>query len=210
MKIDLHTHSIYSKDGLDSPRLMIKYAKKKKLDMLAITDHNTLLGSIVAKKIDPEFIVSGYEISTKDGDIIALGVDEYIESYLSAEETIERIHEVGGIAVAVHPYALFRRGVGNLITKLPFDAVEVMNGCDILGLSNRRTKKVLSSVGMHNWVAGTDAHSADSVGYTYTVVEANNEDEVLHEIKRGKTCIGGRTVPFSRIISMLRRRYIGF
>ena len=67
LKIDLHTHSSYS-DGLGTPRSILECARKKGLDGLAITDHNTLEGYYKAKEYDSNLLlVPGYEVETKAG-----------------------------------------------------------------------------------------------------------------------------------------------
>jgi predicted metal-dependent phosphoesterase TrpH len=76
IKLDLHVHSKYSDDAVGSPREIIKSLKKKGLQGMAFTDHNTVRGGIEALKIAPkEFIViPGIEISTADGHMLALNV----------------------------------------------------------------------------------------------------------------------------------------
>ncbi len=67
-KIDLHMHSNYS-DGEYSPDELIKMAKEKKIKVMAITDHDTLLGnqSITLKKEERRgiTIIPGIELSAK-------------------------------------------------------------------------------------------------------------------------------------------------
>ena len=41
LKIDLHSHSYFSGDGVSSLESMIASARRKGLDGFAITDHNT-------------------------------------------------------------------------------------------------------------------------------------------------------------------------
>ena len=60
--IDLHMHSVYS-DGSSTVEEIIDKAVELGLTQIAITDHNTIEGSILGKKISPiEFIV-GTELS---------------------------------------------------------------------------------------------------------------------------------------------------
>src|SRR4030067_1854146 len=114
MKIDCHCHTIYSRhafwgsDALNTPLEMIKAAVKKGIDGLAITDHNTVKGSLIAKKEARRFknfkIITGCEVRTREGEIIALGVKENIPMNLSIEETVKIIKDLGGISVAPHPF----------------------------------------------------------------------------------------------------------
>lgn len=67
IKCDLHTHSICS-DGRFTPKEVIKLAKDKNLDFIALTDHDTVSGldeaSIEAKNLNINFI-HGIELSTE-------------------------------------------------------------------------------------------------------------------------------------------------
>ncbi|KPU63853.1 hypothetical protein EP1X_01245 [Thermococcus sp. EP1] len=161
MSFDLHVHSKYSKDSINDPKWIIKIAKKKGLSGVAITDHNTLKGSLIAKKInkDPDFeIIFGEEIKTDIGDIIALWITKEIKSR-NWEEVIDEIHSQGGIAVLPHPY----RG-HKLIEK-------VAKRVDVIEVLNARTPKQLNrkayelAVKLHKgFSAGSDAHVPFEIG----------------------------------------------
>jgi len=109
MKIDLHIHSKYSYDSYLEPKTIIKIAKKRNLDGVAITDHSSLKGSKEAKKIADDFlIIESSEIKTSTGEILAYGIQEEIKPKQSIYETIDKIHEQDGIAVAPHPFDMFK------------------------------------------------------------------------------------------------------
>ena len=76
LKLDLHIHSQYSEDGIGSPEEIIKNLKRRGLQGMTITDHNTLEGSLKAIKIAPKdfIVIPGVEISTLDGHLIALNI----------------------------------------------------------------------------------------------------------------------------------------
>ena len=172
MKIDCHCHTIYSNhwfwgfDAIDTPLRMIKAAIKKDLDGLAITDHNTIKGGLVAKKVARKFknfiIIVGSEIRTKEGEIIGLNIEKNIPMGLSIEETIEKIHDAGGIAVAPHPFGsyFFRQCAGENAAKA--DAIEVYNSTLAKKQNNRALK--LAKKFKKPFTAGSDAHSAREVG----------------------------------------------
>jgi len=118
IKIDLHVHSKYSFDSRLEPKTIIEIAKKRNLDGIAITDHDSLKGSIEAKEIAKDLlIIEGSEINTISGEILAYGIQEEIKPKLPIEETIDQIHEQGGIAVTPHPYDLFRNRLHKNIVK---------------------------------------------------------------------------------------------
>ena len=207
MKVDIHTHSVYSRDGLDSPKLLRKIAKRRGLDAIALTDHDTFEGLCKARKIDKDFFFKGIEIISRDGDILALGIDELVKKNMSAEETVERIKELGGIAIAPHPYmTLFKKGVGDLIKEIRFDAVEAFNAYDYFGRANEKAKKVCSRF-RKPMVAGSDAHSAETVGYAYIEAKAENEEEFLKKISNGEIKIHCNLIPFPKILRELTRRF---
>ena len=128
MKIsaDLHVHTTYSKDSLITPKDLVYYAKKRGLNAVAVTDHNQLEGAHKIAKETDFLIIPGMEVSSADGHIVALNVQELIPRGLSAPETVERIHKAGGVAIACHPYVYFKGCLkGNVCGT--FDAVEVIN-----------------------------------------------------------------------------------
>ena len=74
LRYDLHMHTTYSRDGAIRPADAIRIAKKRKLDGIAITDHNTIRGGMEAQKLPPNGldIICGAEMKTDRGDVIGL------------------------------------------------------------------------------------------------------------------------------------------
>jgi predicted metal-dependent phosphoesterase TrpH len=100
---NLHTHTVAS-DGVNTYHEMIDEADRIGLDFLVITDHQTI--STAARAYCPRekrlLCVLGEEIFTTDGHMIAIDIRDVIPAGLSAQETIDRIHEQGGLAIAAH------------------------------------------------------------------------------------------------------------
>ena len=145
LKLDLHLHSAYSDDATGTPKEIITFVKKRGLNGVAFTDHNTVEGGLKAIKIAPKdmIIIPGVEISTKDGHLLAYNVTTAFPRGLSVEETVEMVLEAGGIPVVPH---LFRNMSGikkdkliSIKNKIP--AIEVFNGCS-LPSTNLKTAKV--------------------------------------------------------------------
>jgi len=199
LKLDLHIHSQYSEDATGSPKDIIKILKKKGLQGMAITDHNTVEGGLKALKVKPKdfIVIPGVEISTKDGHMIALNVKEDIQRHLSVEETVEKIIDAGGIPIAPH---LFRNMSGIKKEKLKnihttLSAIEVFNSCS-LPKTNLKTSKVAKEFNLGG-TGGSDAHDSRYAGYAYTTVDTTdmNIDAVLSEIENKKTWGEGETMP---------------
>ncbi|TXS37904.1 PHP domain-containing protein [Streptomyces sp. OR43] len=66
MRIDLHTHSTAS-DGTDTPAELVRNAAAAGLDVVALTDHDTVRGHAAAKSALPEglTLVTGAELSCR-------------------------------------------------------------------------------------------------------------------------------------------------
>ena len=124
---DLHVHSNYSKDSLITPKELIFYAKKSGLNAVAVTDHNQIEGSLKIAKETDFLVIPGMEVSSADGHIVALNLQKLIPRGLSARETVDKIHEAGGIAIAVHPYAWLKGSLGRHVEEAQFDAIETLN-----------------------------------------------------------------------------------
>ncbi len=176
MKVDMHIHTSYSPDGRVPPEKIAKYAKKIGLDAVAITDHNEIKGAIKAKNAGILPVMVGIEVSSKDGHILGYGVDCIIPRGLSAAETVEKIHECGGLAVIAHPFR-FWSGVGRKV------AEEIVNKVDAVEIFNSRcnatsNKKAQEFARLHkkSGTAGSDAHNLERIGAAYLIVDCTPEE----------------------------------
>jgi predicted metal-dependent phosphoesterase TrpH len=195
IKIDLHVHTHYSRDSLITPEELVVYAKKAGLDGVAITDHDRLDGALKIARETDFFIVPGMEISSSNGHVVALNVQEVIPKGLDADETVDRIHRAGGIAVACHPVTFFKGSLRKHVSS-KFDAVEVINASSFpFNYSVKNAQKIASRLGIPR-VAGSDAHYPPEIGYAYTLVDASsNVDEVVRSIHKGSCQPFGRAIP---------------
>lgn len=193
MKFDMHIHSSYSRDGTALPSVILRRCKHLGLSGIAITDHNSIEGSYEARslaKSEGVLVVSGLEVSTSEGHVLAYGVRELIPRGLSASETIDKVREVGGLAVAAHPRR-FPSGVGlDLAGRAGFDAIEVVNGGSSRG-ANRAALRLAERLSLPK-TGGSDAHRLAEVGRSYTLLEGVfTEDQALDAMKKGLSKAGG-------------------
>ncbi|NLF87193.1 CehA/McbA family metallohydrolase [Candidatus Bathyarchaeota archaeon] len=196
IKADLHVHTTYSNDSLITPKDLVYYSKKRGLNACAVTDHNSLDGAYKIAKETDFLIIPGMEVSSADGHIVALNVHELIPRGLSAVETVERIHEAGGVAIACHPYVFFKGCLrGNVCGA--FDAIEVINARAFpFKNSVKRAEEAAERLNLSR-VAGTDAHYGPQIGYGYTEIEASEPtvEAIAKAIVDGHCSAHGQQVP---------------
>ena len=182
-KADLHLHTTAS-DGMMSPAMLMNYiAMCTDLDLVAITDHNTLEGwerasEFAGRRENTHLhrleVVPGIEVSSRDGHILGIGLKSLVPKGLSALETIGAIREQGGLVLAPHPFARVPglrdfAGVGKRFLELPFDGVETRNSNATeflnnfrVARANRHRDRPLAEFG------ASDAHFLWAVGRTWT------------------------------------------
>ena len=106
-KADLHIHTTASYDGTATPAATLEYVcASTDLDVIAITDHDAIDGSLMAKEMAARYgidVITGIEVSTKDGHLLALFVDQIVPRNLTLQKTVEYIAEIGGLCVVPHP-----------------------------------------------------------------------------------------------------------
>ncbi len=205
MLLELHCHTWYSRgtripwEGLDSPKNMAKQALKMGVEGLAITDHNHLT-KLKSKDL---LIIPGIEVSAddhgKEKHVIGLGVQEEIPMKLSVEETIDSIHDQGGIAVACHPFDIYGKGIRSKSDLC--DAIEVFSPLNLERISNWKAKRFAKKNKMPT-VTGSDAHCLEMLGHglTYVPYGMTDVDEVLKAIRKGNTKLFTRYYPIPTLV----------
>jgi predicted metal-dependent phosphoesterase TrpH len=195
LRLDLHNHTAYSSDGLMSPSTLLHTARKNGLGCIAVTDHNTVEGALEAlalAEVDPTLprVIPGVELSTADGDVVALFVREPIPSGLPLAESIALIRQQGGLVFLPHPFDLIRRGA--IASRLreeaaaQADMVEVLNGRSLSPWSVRNSAALAARHGKPSG-AGSDAHGRTEVGRAYVVVERQpTRDDLVDLVAAGQ------------------------
>ncbi len=185
LRIDLHVHSFFSADGVSSPEDLLAAARAAGLNGFAITDHNTCeavdylisrgLMRADGQPVDGLLVIPGIEVTTADGHLLCLGCT--LPPSLKGMPSLEvcrLAHEAGGIAVAPHPYDLFRAGIReSVLDTLPLDGLEVFNAATTLKRHNRKAYAYAQRRGLP-MTAGSDAHHAGAVGVACTIVETDD------------------------------------
>jgi predicted metal-dependent phosphoesterase TrpH len=188
--VEFHCHTNASKDSLTSPSDLIAAARRKGIDRLIITDHNTIAGALVAQSLDPELVIVGEEIMTTCGEILASFVMEEIPAGLTPQETIRRLKDQGAFISVSHPFDRLRSGAWkepDLLDILPLvDAIEVFNSRCMFPGFNRVARRFAERHNIPGTV-GSDAHAAFEVGRSLLRLEPfNGPDEMRKVIRAGQ------------------------
>ncbi len=169
-----------------------------------MADHNTIKGAIAAlqeaRNVEDFVVVPAVEISSSEGHIVALGIKEDVEKGLTPEETVEKVRDLGGIAVAAHPFVKYRHGLCDRVKDLDIDAIETLNSRYIFGYSNWRAKKLAVKRKLPQ-IGSSDAHFLGGIGSCVTEFEADfSVESIIDAILSGKTRVFGDRTPLPLIL----------
>ncbi|MDR2866489.1 MAG: PHP domain-containing protein [Methanomassiliicoccaceae archaeon] len=191
MIADLHIHSTFSSDGRSTVEEIMEAAKLRGIRCVAIADHNSFSSYGTASRYEGIIAVPAEEVSSSEGHILAYGINTEIRRGKGIGETIDMIHDAGGIAVAAHPYRWWS-GLGEENVVSGFDAIEAFNARSTKG-SNNKASRLAKSM-KKPVTAGSDAHHIDHIGEAYVELSDDITDweGVIKAILDGSARTGGR------------------
>ena len=190
LRVEFHCHTVFSKDSLTSPQKLVDVCRRKGIDRVVVTDHNTIAGALVAQSIDPKLVIVGEEIMTTRGEILAAFVTEKIPARLSPPETIRRLRDQNAFISVSHPFDEFRSGAWeepDLLEIIPLvDAIEIYNSRCVRPVFNRRAIEFAKKYNVAGTV-GSDAHAAFELGRSLVLLEPfEGPDELRKVIRNAK------------------------
>ncbi len=187
LRVEFHCHSIYSKDSLTEPAALVAACRRKGIDRVIITDHNSIGGARQAHALDPQRVIVGEEIMTTGGEILAAFVKEEIPPGLSPQETIERLRQQGAFISVSHPFDLTRKGhwePETLQAIAPLvDAIEVFNSRCINDIPNQQAQAFAEQHHLPGTV-GSDAHTTIELGRSVLLLPEFSDAEGLKQAIR--------------------------
>jgi predicted metal-dependent phosphoesterase TrpH len=197
-RADLHVHSHWS-DGAQAPESIVMAAARRRLDVLAITDHDEIRGALRARDFAAAHptlgleVVVGEEISTLNGHLLGLWLSERVPPGLPALRTIELIHAQGGLAVAAHPFHPLRgaarghRSLGTLVPDLPLDGLEVVNNAGVFSPLYDAWAALRNVEWMLPVTGGSDAHDIWYLGSGVTRFRGHAAADLRAALHDGRT-----------------------
>jgi len=222
LRADLHVHTCHSKENRNLPFLrsrdcysrpedVYRVAKARGMDLVAITDHDTIDGALdlLATRPDATDVIVGEEVSCVwPGANLAIHLGVYgmteplhrdVQSLRGNVFDVTARLRQAGVFFSLNHLLHFYRG------QIPFDqylrlldevpAIEVRNGTMLTAhntlvesIAGRRTAASGSPLGM---VAGSDAHTLRRIGLTWTAAPGRNREEFIASLRQGLGRPGG-------------------
>lgn len=197
-KADLHIHTTYS-DGTCTVAAALEWAANyTELDVIAITDHDTLDGAREAMQLGPKFgiqVIPGCEITTRDGHLLALFIERTIPYGLSMHESVLRVAAQGGLCIPAHPTDRLAHGASQHtlqnILRDP-DAARAMVGLEAINTgifaqrSNLEAQRMAELFGLSP-TGSSDSHVFWTIGSGFTRFPGHTGEDVRRALLQGTT-----------------------
>ena len=197
---DLHMHTIYSYDGTASVPAVLKRAKQVGLDLVAITDHDVIEGALVALDLAESIgvqVIPGIEITTAEGDLLALFIKQKVNAGLSLLETINQVGALGGICIAPHPMATglgmkslsafsIRRVLRDADAARILLGIETYNATTLDRAGNGFADVLADRMGVAK-TGSSDAHILETIGLGATQFPGRTADDFVAALWTGTT-----------------------
>jgi predicted metal-dependent phosphoesterase TrpH len=219
---DMHLHTLYSDGTVSVADLLAHVERSTTLDLIAVTDHERIDGALRARDIHAEGdfsfdLVVGEEITTRRGHLLALYIEERIPALRPLAETLERIHDQGGLAIAPHTIApltpsLGRRSLLELQDspdpRHHLDAIELLNP-SAAGRVRRGARERLNASRLHLAAVGnSDAHVAEGIGTAWTWFPGSSAADYRAAVAERTTEPAGEHWSHWHNVSVYRRQLV--
>ncbi len=183
---DLHIHTQAS-DGRAHPREVVLRARAVGLDVIAITDHDTFAGSLIARRYvigRVPLVITGAEVRTVWGDVLVLCRDP-IPVVKDPRALRELANDNGCVLIPAHPFDVMRLGIGWRVREDLWDCIECFNmGSDLI---TNTMAWIHCRASGKPCIACSDAHVLEMVGVARTLIEVPDLtlDDVLESLRKG-------------------------
>lgn len=198
MRLDLHVHARWSPDSRLTLEEAVDRVGVAGLAGFALTDHNTIAGHAQLKELARRYpmyrFVPGVEVSTQEGHLLVLGVEELPPIHAPLDETLDWVRARGAASVLAHPFR-WAHGVGRAVAeRAAVDGIEAINGHNG-AVTNARAELLVARRGL-TATGGSDSHDPRGVGRAFTEFpdEPAGVDEVVSALRRHRTAAGGRSL----------------
>jgi len=207
-RADIHMHTNLG-DGWASPARVVEEATRRGLRLIAITDHDHVEGAkrvedLLAKQNSSVQMITGVEVSTRQGHLLGLFVRKAPKAMRSVEESIDAIKEQGGLVIVPHPLgklvpSLNRSKIDTLLAKgYAIDGIEMYNPSPA-NASMRATVRAANQEWGLAETGGSDAHFWQHIGSAYTLFPGNTPNDLRRAILERTVRPGGQELPLPHL-----------
>lgn len=214
MKIDLHLHTNASRDCIVAPARVVEAARRRGLDGVAVTDHNSACAwaRFAPFREQGLTVIDGEEVFTTEGELIGLFLTSEIPPRLSALATARAIKDQGGVVIVPHPFDRVRKGpltriaLDQLVRVGLIDAIETLNARTPLAADNEAAAAFARELGLPT-VGGSDAHTAREVGAAYTEMPAFTDADSFRAALPAARPMGTRSPAHVHLTTAIVKRW---
>ncbi len=140
---EVHAHTLAS-DGMVTAPDLVRAAAAAGLQVVCVTDHDTIPDLAEAIDAGAELdvdVVRGEEVTCvfpPGTHIVGLFIDRPIRMHMSAEDTVDAIHDQGGLAIVAHPFmptyfaSMSQRRLDTLLETRTVDGIEIRHTAPVL------------------------------------------------------------------------------
>jgi predicted metal-dependent phosphoesterase TrpH len=212
MKYDLHIHTNYSKCSNNKPQTILKIAKKRGLDGIAITDHQQVKGAFKVKELNKDNgfeVIIGEEIATNYGDVLVYYLKEKIKSF-DFDDVVKEARKQNALVVIPHPFRTtlvhdhkFQVPLAEVKDKI--DAIECFNARILLSSDNKKANDAANKLNIAK-TAGSDSHFFFEIGTARTIFDG----DLRTALKKRQTKVQGtiKVGSFGGALSFLRKKFL--
>ena len=197
---DLHLHTSYGDGLIELPALLAYVEEQTDLDVIAVTEHDQIEAALALRELHARGryrfeVVVGAEVTTLEGHLLALFIEEPVPSLRPLGRTIDAIHRQGGLCVIPHPLSpltrsIGRHGVERILRRGDghcFDGIELANPSPAGKVTAARARALNDSAFRLAEIGGSDAHFLPAVGCGRTLFPGGTADELYAAIGTGVT-----------------------
>jgi predicted metal-dependent phosphoesterase TrpH len=207
-----HVHTRASADSAMTPREILAFCARRRIQLLAVTDHDSSASLAELEREGPRFgvtVIPGVEHSTTAGDLIALFAAGPAPSH-DPRAIAAAVHAAGGLIVLPHPHH------GHRLEEIPRDEIDIVESFNARQseAANAASRALARAWGKPT-LAGADAHLSCELGLAlnFLVVDALDPASVRAALLGGRRRAHGVRTPqlaieASQILAEVKRRRV--
>ena len=197
---DLHVHTALGDGMAEIPELLAYVEEHTELSIIAITEHDDLGAAMAARDAWARGryrfeVILGEEVTTIQGHLLALFLEEPVPSLKPLAPTLEAVHRQGGLCIIPHPMSWLTRSVGQRTVErilreekagVSFDGMEI-SGSPAARVTQKKAQRLNRERYHLTEVGGSDAHFLQAIGASCTIFEGSTTEELRRAILAGAT-----------------------